>query len=144
MIHSTFWHIVSTGCFYVLFSWAITVSDFRLLEIYKNLDLPFSTITFTVNSNADNHFYKYICLCQILCSTKQFFIKIHIKVLTKVFYIQTWFLCETLLLRFLRGTMVCIKKLLIETKQFFAVDYVKFIELHIVHIWRHVQSEQMK
>ena len=30
--------------------------------------------------------------------------------------------------------MVCIKKLLIETKQFFAVDYVKFIELHIVHI----------
>ena len=30
-------------------------------EIYKNLGLPLSTITFTVNSHADNHFYNYIC-----------------------------------------------------------------------------------
>ena len=33
----------------------------RLLEKYKNLGLPLSTITFTVNSHADNHFYRYIC-----------------------------------------------------------------------------------
>ena len=39
-----FWH-VSTGYFYV-----------------KNLGRPFSAITFTVNSHADNHFYKYIYL----------------------------------------------------------------------------------
>ena len=33
------------------------------------------------------------------------------------------------------------KKLFIEKKSFFAVDYVKIIELHIVHKWRHKQSE---
>ena len=26
-------------------------------------------------------------------------------------------------------------------KSFFAVDYVKIIELYIVHTWRHIQSE---
>ena len=26
-------------------------------------------------------------------------------------------------------------------KNFFAADYVKIIELHIVHTWRHMQSE---
>ena len=58
--HGTFWHVVSAGYFYVLFSWAITDSDFCPLEIYKNLGLPLYTIPFTVNSHADNHFYKYI------------------------------------------------------------------------------------
>ena len=37
----------------VLFSWTIDVSDFHPLEIYKNLDLRLSTITFTVNSHAN-------------------------------------------------------------------------------------------
>ena len=37
----------------VLFSWAIPVLDFHPLEIYKNLGLLFSTITFTVNSHTD-------------------------------------------------------------------------------------------
>ena len=57
--HATFWH-VRAGYFYVLFLWAIAVSDFCPLEIYKNLSLPLSCRTFTVNSHADNHFYKYI------------------------------------------------------------------------------------
>ena len=48
--HDTFWLVLSTGYFYALFLWAIAVSDFRPLEIYKNLGLPLSTITFTVNS----------------------------------------------------------------------------------------------
>ena len=48
--HDTFWYVVSTGYFYVLFLWAIAVSDFRTLEIYKYLSSPLSTITFTGNS----------------------------------------------------------------------------------------------
>ena len=71
--HDTFWHAVSTGYFYVLFLWTIAVSYFRPLEIYKNLGLPFSSITFTVNSHPDNHFYKYIYLFQILYSVKSGF-----------------------------------------------------------------------
>ena len=66
--------------FYVLFLWTIAVSDFCLLEIYKNLGIPLSTIiftiyfhAFTVNSNADNDFYKYIYLFQILYSLKSVF-----------------------------------------------------------------------
>ena len=104
------WQIL-TCC---VFLWAIAVSDFRLLEIYKNLSFPLSTITFTiyfhaftVNSHANNHFYKYIYLFQILCCLKiSFFIKIHVKVLTKVFYIQIWFKCETPLLLFLIKTII--------------------------------------
>ena len=71
--HDIFWLVVSTGYFCVLFLWAIAVSDFRPLEIYKNLCLSLCTITFTVNSHADNHFYKYISLFQILYSMKSFF-----------------------------------------------------------------------
>ena len=71
--HNTFWHVVSTGYFYVLFLWAITISEFCPLEIYKNLGLPLSTITFTVNSNKGNHFYKYINLFQILYNIKSVF-----------------------------------------------------------------------
>ena len=59
--HDTFWIAVSTGYFYVLFLWAIAVSDCLLLGIFKNLVPPLSSITFTVNSHAVNHFYKYIC-----------------------------------------------------------------------------------
>ena len=61
---------VTSGYFYVLFLWAIAVSNFRPLEIDKNLGLPLSTITFTVNSHADNHFYKYISLFQVSYSMK--------------------------------------------------------------------------
>ena len=60
--HDSFWLVVSTVYFYILFFWAIVVSDFPPLEIHKNLVLPLSSITFTANSQADNHFYKYIYL----------------------------------------------------------------------------------
>ena len=71
--HDTFWHVVSIGYFYVLFLWAIAVSDFCLLEICKSLGLPVSIITFTVNSNGHNHFYKYVYLFQISNSAKSVF-----------------------------------------------------------------------
>ena len=89
--HDTFLHVstdISTGIL-----WTIAVSDFHPLEIYKNLGLPLSTITFTVNCHKDNQFYKHIHL-------RSFFIKINVKVLTKVFYTHIWFQCETLLLLF--------------------------------------------
>ena len=89
----TFWHVVWTGYFYVLFSWAIAVSDF--------LELLLSTLTFTVNSHADDHFYKFIYLFQILCSMKSVFFS-HVK----VFYYQIWFMCEIPLLFYLIRTMV--------------------------------------
>ena len=56
----------------MLYQLAIAVSDFCLLESYKNLGFPLSTATFTTNSHADNNFYKYIYLFQILYSTKIF------------------------------------------------------------------------
>ena len=58
----------------------------------------------------------------------------------KVFYIQIWFKCETQLWFFLVKNMVYIKTLFIE-KIAFSVDYVKMIELHVVHTRRHIQSE---
>ena len=101
--HDTFWHVVWTGYFYVLFLWAIAVPDFCPLEIYKNLGLPLSSITFKVNSHAGNQYYKYIYLFQTLWSMKwAFFIKIHVK----VFYIQIWLKCKTTLSFFLIKTMV--------------------------------------
>ena len=59
--HDSFW-LILTGYFYFLFLWVIVVSDFLHLEIYKNLVLPLSNITFTANNQADNYFYKYIYL----------------------------------------------------------------------------------
>ena len=44
--HGAFLHVVSTVYFDVIFLWAITVADFPPLEIYKNLGLPLSTITY--------------------------------------------------------------------------------------------------
>ena len=61
---------ISSFYFYKPFA----VPDFCLLEIYKKLGLPLSAITFTVNSHADNHFYKYIYLFQIWCNRKSVFI----------------------------------------------------------------------
>ena len=36
-MHDTFQHVVMTAYFYVIFLWAIAVSDFFSLEIYENL-----------------------------------------------------------------------------------------------------------
>ena len=68
--HDSFWLVVWTGYFYILFLWAIVVSDFFPLEIHKHLVLPMSSIIFTASSQADNDFYKYIYLFQILYSMK--------------------------------------------------------------------------
>ena len=100
--HDTFWVAVSTGYFYVLFLWAIAVSDCLLLGIFKNLVPPLSSITFTVNSHAVNHFYKYICFKYHTVWNYFFFIKIHVK----VFNIQIWFKCKTPPLFFLTKAMV--------------------------------------
>ena len=83
--HNSFWFVVSTGYFYILFLGA-TVSDFLPLV------LPLSSITFTAKSQDDKHFYKYIYLFQILygMKAKQNTIKIHVT----VFYIQIWFKCK--------------------------------------------------
>ena len=112
---------MSTGYFYILFLWAIVVSDFLPLEIHKHLVLPLSSITFTANNQADNHFYKYIYLFQISYNMKS----------EKIFHIQVWFKCDN-------GLQ---KKLFIEKNRIFSVDYVKINELHVVHTWRHMQSE---
>ena len=78
--HDTFWNVVLTGYFYVLFLWIIVVSDF-------------CPIDFTVNSHADSHFYKYIYLFQISYSVESIFvIIIHV---TKILCIQIWFICVT-------------------------------------------------
>ena len=71
--NDSFWLVALTGYFYILFSGAIVVSDFLPLEIDKHLVLPLSSITFTANSQADNHFYKYIYYFQILYSMKSVF-----------------------------------------------------------------------
>ena len=102
--HDTCWHAVSTGCFYVSFLWTIAVSDFCLLEIYKK---------FIRN------------LFQILYSLKSVIFFIKMQVLTLVFYIKIWFKCETPLVFVIIRAMAFFF--------FFAVDYVKFGELHIVH-----------
>ena len=88
--HDSLWLVVSTGYFYISFLWTIVVSDFSALEIYNYLLLPLFSITFTANSQADNHFYKYIYLFQYYTVWNLFFIKIH----AKVFGIQVWFKCE--------------------------------------------------
>ena len=50
--------------------------------------------------------------------------------------------CETpLRLFFLLRTMVYRQKNYYRKKKFFYGDYVKIIELHIAHTWRHMQSE---
>ena len=57
------------------FSEPLQFQIFFVLEIYKNLVLPLSTVTFTVNSHADNNFYKYLSFFQILYSMKFFLLK---------------------------------------------------------------------
>ena len=46
--HDIFWHVISTGYFYVLFLWTIAVSDYQALANHKSLGLALSAISFTV------------------------------------------------------------------------------------------------
>ena len=50
--HDTFWEVISSGYFCILFLWAIGASYFHPLDIYKNLVPPLPSIIFTVNSHA--------------------------------------------------------------------------------------------
>ena len=121
--HNSFRLVVSTGYFYILFLWAIVLSDFPPLEIHKHLVLLLSSITFTVNSQADNHFHKYIylfLLFQVLYSND-------LQKKLKMVYMA----------HFKRST----EKVLYRKKFFFSVDYVKINELHVVQTWRHMQYE---
>ena len=100
--HDTFWHVASTEYFYVLFLWAIAVSDSSFLEIYKDLGCPLSTNMFTVNSHTDNDFYKYIYLFQILYSMKSVFLLKHT---LRFFIFKFEIKCEASLLFFQIKTM---------------------------------------
>ena len=64
--HDSFWLVVSTEYFYILFLQTIVVSDVLPLKIHEHLVLPMTSIAFTANGQADNHFYKYVYLFQIL------------------------------------------------------------------------------
>ena len=121
----TFWHVVTTGYFYVLFLWTIAVSDFCLLEIYKNLGFLLSIITLTYHSHADNHFYNLFL--NIMQFEIRFFIKIHVRFWPRLF------ICKFDLNVKHRSYF-----LYYEWWFFFAVDYVKNIELHIAHTWHHM------
>ena len=116
--YGTFWYVVTTGYFYVLFLWTIAVSDFCLLEICKGFLL--STITFRINSHAGNHFYKHICrnvyrIENILIEFcfkyytvwNQFLLLKYLLSWTKVFYIQIWFKCKIPILFFLTHVFFC-------------------------------------
>ena len=111
--HHSFWLVVSTGYFYILFLYAIVDSDFSPLETHKHLLLPLSSITFTANSQADDHFYKYtylFLLFQLLYSNGLQ------KKLKMVYMVQfKWF----------------------TEKNKNSVDCGKINELHVVHTWRH-------
>ena len=87
--HDTSWHVVSTGYFCVLVLWAIAISDFLPLKIYKKLGPPSSSIAFKANSHACLKYYTV---------WNQFFIK--------DFYIWIRFKRETLHLFFLINAMV--------------------------------------
>ena len=82
--HDSFWLVVSTGYFYVSFLWAIVVSDFLPLEIYKLLVLPLSSITFTANSQADNYFYNLL-ICLFVSSIMQHEISFSLKYTLRYF-----------------------------------------------------------
>ena len=129
--HDRFWHFVLTGYFYIL--WAIAVSDFLPLKVYKNLGLPLSSINFMFNSHADNHFYKYIYVSNIIQYEISFFIKIHVEIC----YIQIWFKRETPPL-FSNKSHDSHKKLFAEKNFFFLLTMQKYWITCCTQIMSHV------
>ena len=101
-----FWLVVLNRYFYILFLWAIVVSDFPPLEIHKHLAFPLSSITFTANSQTDNHFNKSIYLFR--------------KYYTVIVYRKNW---KWSIWYISNGIQ---KKL--SMSRFFSVDYVKINE----------------
>ena len=115
--HDSFW-LVLTGYLY----WILILDIFLPFEIHRRLVLPLSSISFTANSQADNHFYKYIYFFlniiqyEIRYTLKFFIFKFNLNV--KMFYRKKY-----------------------RKNKFFFVDYVKTNELHVVHTPCHMQSE---
>ena len=130
--HDTFWHVVLIGYFYSFLLWAIAVSNFRPLEIHKNLGLLLSAITFTINNHTDKQFNKhiYLFIFSNILHEISFFIKIHVK----VFHIQIWRKCEAPFLFFQIKTMIYRKNPLQK-------KISKIIKLHVVHTLHDMQSE---
>ena len=126
--HGTFWRILLTGYFYILFVRATAVSDFHPLGIYKNPGPPLPTITFTVNSHTDNHFHRYIYLFQYYTVWNQFFIKIHIKVF--IFKFDLNFLNSFFFL-------VQIKTIIYRKKHFIAKNMKKYWITCCTHMMSH-------
>ena len=102
--HDTFRHVVWSRYFYVRHCCFRFLSLGNLQKLRTSL--PFPSLTFTINSHADNYFCKNVYLFQKLCSMKSFFF---IKIPVKVCYIQIWLKCETLLLLFLIKTRYLLK-----------------------------------
>ena len=67
------------------------------------------------------------------------FVKLHIKVLPKVFCIFKFDL-DVKHCSYLSNKNHGLQKKTLEKKAFFAVDYIKILH-YIVHRWRHIQSE---
>ena len=107
VVSVVFWLVVSNGYFYILFLWAI-VSDFPPFEIQKHLFSPLSSITFTANSQTDNHFSKSIYLF------RKYYTVI---VCWKNWKWSVWYISNGIQ-----------KKVSIEKSRFFSVDYVKINE----------------
>ena len=112
--HDSFWLVVSAGYFYILFLWAIVVSD--LFSCLVSLLQP-TTKQITISINI------FICL--------KFYTVWNQIIHFKVFNIQVRFKCENGLR----------KNSLWKKIDIFSVDYVKINELHVVHTWHHMQSE---
>ena len=121
--HHWLWLVVLTGYFYILFLWGIVVSDLPPLQINEYLVLPLSGIAFTTNSQADNHFYKYIFLFLLFQILNSNCLQKKLKMVYMVYF--KWFT----------------EKALYKKNSFFSVNYVKISELHVVHTWSHMQSE---
>ena len=66
-----------------------------------------------------------------------FFVKIHVKVLTKVFYIQIWFICETQLFFFSNKNHGVQNKPLYRKRGFFAVDSENYWITNCKHMTSH-------
>ena len=71
MTHSNMLYRLDISKFY--FYKPLVFQIFFPWKFKKILGPPVSSITFTVNSLADNHFYKSIYLFQILCSMELVF-----------------------------------------------------------------------
>ena len=96
-----------------------------------------STITFTVNTHADNDFYRDIYLFEILYSMKPvFLLKCTLRFFTLKFDLNVkhrYFSNKNhdLQKKFYRNLSI----------EIYRKKWGKIIELHVVHKWRHMQSK---